>query len=631
MSLSPEWLDALRARVTLSGVVMRTTKLQRAGREWRACCPFHDEKTPSFYVNDDKGFYHCFGCQAHGDVIRWMTDQRGLDFMDAVKELASQAGMELPAPDPREAKRAEQRASLHDVMAAAQAWYRASLDSAEAARAREYLASRGFDAHTRERFGFGYARNSRNGVKEALGQFQQDMLIEAGMLIQVEGKEPYDRFRDRLTIPLHDPRGRVIGFAARILDTEKKDAPKYLNSPDTPLFDKGRTLFNMNRAAPAARQQGRIVVVEGQMDVVALAAAGIDEAVAPMGTALTEAQLELLWRQADKPILCFDGDAAGQRAALKAIGRALPLLQPGRSLQFVTLPAGMDPDDLIRQQGRSALDRLLAAPASLADTLWQRERDASPLSSPEDKAGLKARLLEHVEALQHPDIRSLYKRELLERFSAFAYPAREPRPSRPAQPGGRWSPAPRPPLSPGSAERLTRASTGGSRTSLAHALLAGLNRHPDQIARHEEALLGLAAAEPSLAIAIDALLDGAGRVEVPRHGPISSSGPLPSSSDKTRFSFLVEGADPDAAREDLAEVVALLVEWPAIEAAIAAAKNRFESDPDGAFAEQQRLTKRKLELTGRLGQMARKRAASAALPDQRSDFGEAVTGEQGTG
>jgi DNA primase len=627
MALSPQWLDELRARVTLSGVIMRTTKLQRAGREWKACCPFHNEKSPSFTVNDEKGFYHCFGCGAHGDVIRWMTDQRGLAFMDAVKELAGQAGLELPAPDPREAKRAEQRASLHDVMTAAQTWFRASLATDEAARARAYLASRGFNAATVERFGFGYAPNSRTGVRKALLQYDHAMLVETGLLVQAEAREPYDRFRDRLTIPIHDPRGRVIGFAARILDSEKKDAPKYINSPDTPLFDKGRTLFNLHRAAPAARQTGRMVVVEGQLDVVALANAGIEEAVAPMGTALTEQQLELLWRQVDKPILCFDGDAAGQRAAMRAIVRALPLLQPGRSLRFVTLPAGMDPDEVIRKQGRAALDQILEEPATLVDTLWERERDAGTLASPEDKAGLKARLLAHVETIADRDIAALYRRELLERFSAFAFAPRE----RTVQPGKRWGQPALQSLTPGSAERLNRASTGGSRDGLARAVLAGLARHPDQIGRHTEALLGLASLERGLGNAIDQLLDRSPGLEGSDPAPIFPPGPLAQFPDKARFSFLMEGTDPQAAREDLAEAVALLVEWPALDAAIAAATARFEIDPEGAFVEQQRLRKQKMEFEGRLGQMARKRAASAALHEKRSELGAPVPRDHGTG
>lgn len=611
MALSPQWLDELRARVTLSSVVRRTTKLQKAGREWKACCPFHSEKTPSFYVNDEKGFYHCFGCQAHGDVIRWMTDQRGLAFMDAVKELAAEAGLELPAPDPMAARKAEQRAGLHDVMAAAQEWFRAQLDTPQGAAAREYLKSRRFDGHTLDRFGFGYAPNSRNALKEALGRYGEPMLVEAGLLIEVEERDPYDRFRDRLTIPIHDARGRVIGFAARILDTGRKDAPKYLNSPDTPLFDKGRTLFNLHRAAPASRKSGRIVVVEGQMDAIALAAAGIDEAVAPMGTALTEPQIEMLWRLCDKPILCFDGDAAGRRAAIKAATRALPLLRPGHSLLFVTLPAGMDPDDVLRSAGMQEIDRLLAEPASLLDMLWQHERDTTPLTSPEDKARLKERLIAHAEAIQHPDIRSLYRRELLDRFSALAFPRREFHKA----PRQKWSGAP---ARSGASESLRRTAASNTRDSLAQAVLAGLERHPDQIARHAEALLALGPSEPQFAGLIDELLEGAG------NRTISAPGTLKPPPDSACFSFLVEGTDPRVAREDLAEAVALLVERPAIDAAIAAATDRFETDPEGAFAEQQRLRQRKLEIESRLGQMARKRAAVTAVGEQ-----SAVTGNRG--
>lgn len=625
MTLSPQWLDELRARVTLSSVVMRTTKLQKAGREWKACCPFHNEKTPSFTVSDEKGFYHCFGCGAHGDVIRWMTDQRGLAFMDAVKELAAEAGLEVPAPDPREAQRAEQQAGLHEVMAAAQDWFRASLDTPGGARARDYLKSRRFDAHTMERFGFGFAPDSRNALKTALKPFDEPMLIEAGLRIAAEEREPYDRFRGRLTIPIHDARGRVIGFAARILDADKKDAPKYLNSPDTPLFDKGRTLFNLHRAGPASRKSGRIVVVEGQMDAIALAAAGIEEAVAPMGTALTERQLELIWRLTEKPILCFDGDAAGKRAAMRAAARALPMLRPGHSLQFVTLPAGMDPDDLLKAKGRHALEALLADPASLLDTLWQHERDALPLAAPEDKAGLKARLLAHVESIQHPDIAALYRRDLLDRFSAFAFPKREFQPRRQPRAGN-----PAIPSRQGVSDTLRRAAAIDPRDTLAQAVLAGLARHPQEIVRHAEALLSLAPSEPRLAGTIDALLARADALESAEAGPISAPTTLTSPPDSSRFSFLVEGTDPQTAREDLAEAISLLVERPALEAAIAAATDRFASDPDGAFAEQQRLRQRKLEIESRLGQMARKRAGPAAL-DQRSPGAQAPADGQETG
>ncbi|WP_057882766.1 DNA primase [Tsuneonella troitsensis] len=615
MALSPQWLDELRARLTLSSVVMRTTKLQRAGREWKACCPFHDEKSPSFTVSDEKGFYHCFGCGAHGDVIRWMTDQRGLSFMDAVKELASEAGLEVPAADPRAAQAAEQRAGLHDVLQAAQDFYRASLSTPAGAKARDYLASRRFDAHTMERFGFGYAPAARQALKAALAQFDEAMMIEAGLRIAVDDKEPYDRFRDRLTMPIHDARGRVIGFAARILDADKKDAPKYINSPDTLVFDKGRTLFNLHRAGPASRKSGRLVVVEGQMDVVAMAAAGFEDAVAPMGTALTERQLEMLWRLVDAPILCLDGDNAGQRAAMRAIGRALPMLAPGKTLSIVRLPTGLDPDDLIKQSGPAAMDALLAEPGSLLDTLWEFEKASSPLHTPEDKAGLKARLIEHCEAIQHPDIRSLYRRDLLEKFSAFAFPPRPPRERREWKSG--FAKPASPPLSPESAGRLRKAN-GVNRDALASAVVAGLLRFPDQILAHAELLGQFASQDGRVGPALESLIEAAELLEPGAETPISVPQGFAPPPDNSRFTFLDEGADPRAAREDLAEAVALLVERPALEAALAAATARFATDPEAAFAEQQRLLKRKLAFEKRLGLMASRRAALAAQTDSDS-------------
>ena len=623
MVLSPQWLDELRSRITLSSVIMRTTKLQRAGREWKACCPFHNEKTPSFTVSDEKGFYHCFGCGAHGDVIRWMTDQRGLQFMDAVKELAAEAGMEVPAPDPRAAERAEQRAGLHDVMQAAQDWFVRNLHSDAGTQARGYLASRGFNERTVERFGFGFAPNERQAMKGALARFEEPMLVEGGLRIAVDpetssgrAKEPYDRFRARLMLPIHDARGRVIAFGGRILDAEANPkAPKYLNSPDTPLFDKGRTLYNLHRAGPVSRQSGRMVVVEGYMDVIALASAGIEDAVAPLGTALTERQIELLWRMVETPILCFDGDAAGQRAAMRAIQRALPLLRPAHSLAIVRMPAGLDPDDLLKQRGRGAMDELLDRPAGLLDTLWSVERDAQPLRTPEDKAGLKQRLLDHVETIRHPDIRALYKNELLERFSAYAFPPRERKP---------WSrhgrPMPAPKLSPEAAARLRKATSAASRDALGSAVVAGLARYPDLLHRHSDALARFAAQDARLGPAIDSLLDAAEMLEPGENSPISLGSDQAAPPDKTRFVFLEDNPDPETAREVLAEAIALLVERPALEVALAEATARFATDPEGALAEQQRLRERKLEIQRRLGQMASRRAASAAQSDSNRDL-----------
>lgn len=613
MSLSPQWLDELRARTTLSTLIGRTTKIQKAGREWKACCPFHNEKTPSFTINDEKGFYHCFGCGAHGDAIRWMTDQLGMGFMDAVKELAAGAGMDVPAPDPRAAQKAEERASLIDVTSAAQRWFMESLQSGDGARARDYLASRGFSTQTINEFGFGYAPDSRTALKSALSQFDEPMLIEAGLRIAVDGRDPYDRFRARLMLPIQDARGRVIAFGGRILDSGASDAPKYLNSPDTPLFDKGRTLYNHHRASAASRKAGRVVVVEGYMDVIALADAGIGEAVAPMGTALTEQQIELLWRMTDVPVLCFDGDAAGQRAAMRAVTRALPLLRPGHSLGIVRLPTGLDPDDVLKRQGRAAMEKLLGEPASLLDTLWAHEQSAAPLNTPEDKAGLKKRLLDHVDQIAHPDIAALYRRELLDRYSAFAFPPRPPRgqqKSRGAAGKGRWQDRNGPaPSSPQSLAALRRYISGSRRDVLASGVLAGLVRYPDQINRHAEALMAMGGHDPALLESVDVLLDAADSLE---HGESEAIfdrlGITPGKAVK-HFAFLSDDMQPMQAREELAEAVSLLVERPALERALADATERFALNFDEeAFAEQQRLRKRKLAFEQRLGQMASSRA-----------------------
>ncbi len=615
MALSPQWLDELRSRITLSGVISRTTKLQRAGREFKACCPFHNEKTPSFTVNDEKGFYHCFGCGAHGDVIRWMTDQRGLSFMDAVKELAAQAGMDVPAPDPRMAKQQQQRAGLHDVMAAAQDWFKANLLGPEGGRARAYLQSRGFNDLTIERFGFGYAPDDRQVIRQALSQFEVKELIEVGLLIAVEGRDPYARFRGRLMLPIQDARQRVIAFGGRILEAQKTDAPKYLNSPDTPLFDKGRTLYNLHRAGPVSRKSNRLIVVEGYMDVIALAAAGFEDAVAPLGTALTENQIELLWRMVDVPVLCFDGDSAGQRAAMRAISRALPLLRPGHSLSIVHLPSGMDPDDLLKRDGPQAMEKLLAEPKSLIDTIWDHEAAAQPLRTPEDKAGLRARLIEQVELIEDREIKSLYRRDLLDRFYAFAFPKREFTPAPPQRRKGQGSPRGeyRPSLTAEAKKRLQGFASGGSRDRLALSVVAGLARHPELISEHVEALSRLTPDDMQFAASIDVLLEVADTLEMGEDLPISALGHFAAPPDKTRFTFLTEGSDPQVAREDLAEAVSLLVERPALEAALRDATARFEQTfEQEAFDEQQRLLKRKLEFEARLGQMASKRAAAQA-------------------
>ncbi len=613
MAITPQWKDELRARITLSTVILRTDKLTRAGREWKGCCPFHDEKTPSFYVNDQKQFYHCFGCGAHGDVISWMTEQRGLSFIDAVKELAAEAGMEVPAPDPIAAKKAEKRAELVDVTTEAQEWFVDNLRSADGRRAMQYLTGRGLKPEILREFGFGYAPPSKQALNRALARYEDAMLVETGMRIKTDDGTTYDRFRERIMLPIQDARGRVIAFGGRIMD-KRDGVAKYLNSPDTPLFDKGRTLYNLHRAAPASRQSGRVVVVEGYMDVIALAQAGFDDAVAPLGTALTEMQLEMLWRMVELPVLCFDGDTAGRRAAMRAITRALPMLAPMRSLNIVRLPTGLDPDDLIKEHGPGAMEKLLAEPKSLLDTLWEFERDAKPLASPEAKAGLKARLMEHVDTIQDSDIRALYRRELLDRFSAFAYPPRAPRVQRPMTKSGPWrGSAPTPPgLSQGARDVLSRAMSGGQRATFLSAVIAGLVRHPAEIARHSEALSRLAQLNPNVAPEIESLIELSETLDSQPTNAISHRQGYPAPPEDQRYAFLREGTSPGEAREELAEAVSLLAQKPALETAMAATIARFDEDPEGSFAEQARLRAQLTEVDERLKAFGRKKAGPPA-------------------
>jgi len=339
--LSAAFLDDVKARTSLSALIGRSVKIVRKGGEWQGLCPFHSEKTPSFYVNDAKAFYTCFGCGAHGDAIRWLTDHDGLDFIGAVKALADAAGLAMPARSAEAERRDAARASVADVLAAAGDWYEGQLDATPAALA--LLARRGVSRDLAARFGLGFAPAA--GLARGTG-LPVAALAEAGLM--VEGDNGWrERFRRRLMIPIHDARGRAIGFGGRAVADEQ--TPKYLNSADSDQFDKGRTLYNFHRAQQPARRKRRLVIVEGYFDVIAFAGIGIDETVAPMGTALTEAQLERAWAVANEPILLFDGDAAGRRAAFRACERAMPALGPGKRLRIGLMPAGMDPDDLARR------------------------------------------------------------------------------------------------------------------------------------------------------------------------------------------------------------------------------------------------------------------------------------------
>ncbi|HLJ63670.1 MAG TPA: DNA primase, partial [Stellaceae bacterium] len=344
MSFPPAFLDELRRRLSLAERVGRRVKLIRRGREFIGLCPFHNEKTPSFSVVEEKEFYHCFGCGAHGDIISFCMQTESLSFPEAVETLARQAGLDLPKPDPEARARFEARVSLQQAIEAACVFFEERLASAQGAPARAYLERRGLDPATITRFRLGYAPEGRQALKRALGEkFPDSMLIEAGLIRKGEDGASFDYFHHRVMFPISDRRGEIIAFGARTLGDGQ---PKYLNSPETPLFQKGQVLYGLATARAAAARQPQAIVTEGYLDVIALQRAGFTTAVAPLGTALGEAQLAELWRMAPEPVLCFDGDAAGERAAARALERALPLLKPGFSLRFASLPAGEDPDTL---------------------------------------------------------------------------------------------------------------------------------------------------------------------------------------------------------------------------------------------------------------------------------------------
>ncbi|MBT5109264.1 MAG: DNA primase [Rhodospirillaceae bacterium] len=427
MSFPPRFLDDIRARASLADVISKRVKLTRKGREHVGLCPFHNEKSPSFTVNEDKGFYHCFGCGAHGDVISFVMNTQGSTFPEAVERLAAEAGLEVPVESPEERERSKLRAGLHDVMEMACRWYQQRLHDASGRDALDYLRGRSLDDKTISRFRLGYAPGSASGGDslEAALRAQgvtPEQLLEAGLMRRPDdGRAPYPFFRDRVMFPIADRRGRVIAFGGRVMGEAK--AAKYLNSPDTPLFDKGRTLYNAAAAREALQEHkgesgGDLVVVEGYMDVIALSRAGMNAAVAPLGTAMTEDHLGELWRLTPEPVLCFDGDTAGQRAAGRAAERALPVLRPGKSLRFAVLPTGEDPDSLIATEGPAAMRRIIESARPLSDLLWDMEAHARPVDTPERRADLEARLNGRVREIADESVQGHYRTMFKDRLWA---------------------------------------------------------------------------------------------------------------------------------------------------------------------------------------------------------------------
>lgn len=504
MSLPPGFLDELRTRLTLSQIVGRKVtwdmrKSNMAKGDWWAPCPFHQEKSASFHVDDRKGFYYCFGCHAKGDVLTFLKEAENLPFMEAVESLAREAGMAMPARDPKAAERADRRSQLQQVMEEAVQWFRLQLKTSAAAEARAYLARRGLSDAAQDRWEIGFAPDGWHGLRQAMRQkgVADDLLVESGLCARSDkGGEPYDRFRNRIMFPIRDGRGRAISFGGRAMDP--KDNAKYLNGPETPLFDKGRNLFNQAPAREAAGKGLPLIVAEGYMDVIALSEAGFRATVAPLGTAVTEDQLHLLWRIADEPIIALDGDAAGIRAALRVVDLALPLLQAGKGLRFAVLPSGLDPDDLIRQQGAAAMQAVLDAAQPMVRLLWQRETEGRVFDSPERKAALDKSLRAALRRITDPSLREHYGAEIRDlradlfgrnRRAAPGRPAFAPRSAGP--PGrGRFG-LPLPPALPlaSTKQSLLAAASDTARDSLREAvILAGCICHPDLIPRFESAL-----------------------------------------------------------------------------------------------------------------------------------------------
>ena len=512
MAFPPGFLDELRARLSLSDVVGRKVSLKRrSGSEYAGLCPFHNEKTPSFTVNDKKGFFHCFGCGAHGDAVGFVMKTEGLSFPESVEKLAREVGLPVPRATPVERERAERVATLQQVIEEAARWFQKQLRLPVGRQGLDYLRGRGLSDATVDDFRLGFAPESRDGLLAHLKRegVPIDRIVEAGLAIQPEDRrDPYDRFRGRVIFPINDRRGRTIAFGGRVMG---QGEPKYLNSPETPLFHKGANLYCLDRARQAATKDQPVIVAEGYMDVIALHGAGFVGAVAPLGTALTEGQLAELWKLTDEPYLCFDGDNAGRRAATRAAERALPMLRAGKSLRFLALPAGEDPDSLIRNRGADAIRRSLDLARPLVDLVWSLDTEGKPADTPERRASLQRAVEQRVNEIADPVVRDYYRAEMRGRLNAIRRPDNRAgfRPDfgpgrRSVQRGGFGGPSPAP-FAAGSAARLAGTDMDASRQE--RALLGALLERPALLHVLAEDVAALPIANPELERLRSGLLD----------------------------------------------------------------------------------------------------------------------------
>lgn len=522
MSISPEFLDELRGRVVLSDVIRQHVTLRRQGREWSGLSPFNKEKSPSFTVNDEKQFYHCFSSGKHGDVFSFLMDVQGLSFMEAVELVAQKAGMAVPKPDRQQVEKDQKQASLYDVLERACQFFEAELQGRDGSAARDYFARRGLSPAIQKKFRLGYAPPDRNRLIKALVNAETPVarLIEAGLARESEDdRKPFGFFRDRVIFPVADRRGKIVAFGARLLAGE---GPKYLNSPDSPVFHKGKLLFNLAQARQAAHQQKKpLIVVEGYMDVIAMVEAGFETAVAPLGTALTEDQIEECWRACPHdqrvPVLCLDGDAAGKRAAFRAVDRVLPILRPDHSLNFAWLEGGQDPDSLLRSgpTGHDQMRQILARPDPLSELVWQVTADGRDLTTPEARAGFRLALEERVKTIKDPLVQGFYRDHIREKLQDYFAPPKkawQPRQQSGSAKPNRLGSFPPPPVP-------LRRPGGGQNEARIGLLLAMAIHHP-QLAEHDiEALSGLDIVDSGLNMLRNAII-----MQVSAHPGIDSAG-----------------------------------------------------------------------------------------------------------
>ena len=633
MSLPPGFLDELRTRLSLGQVVGRkvmwdSRKSNQAKGDLWAPCPFHQEKSASFHVDDRKGFYYCFGCHAKGDAISFVRETENVDFMEAVRILAGEAGMPMPQRDPQAQQKADTRTQLAEVMEQAVQYYRLQLKTGAAADARAYLERRGLSQQALDRWEIGFAPDAWQGLWDHLKSknISDELIIGAGLAKPSQkGGKPYDTFRGRIMFPIRDARGRCTAFGGRAMDPN--DNAKYLNSPETELFDKGRSLYNHGPARTAAGKGQPLIVAEGYMDVIALSEAGFEAAVAPLGTAITESQLQMLWRVAPEPIIALDGDTAGLRAAMRLIDLALPLLEAGQSLRFAMMPEGQDPDDLLKSAGAPALQKLLDGAMPMVRLLWQRETEGRVFDSPERKAALDKALREKIKTIADPSIRNHYGQEIKElRFQLFR-PQRAPSGQRRTggqRTGGgfgKWQPPPVPLQSTKSSVLAT--GTGDSVTHILResVILAALISCPEVVESFETPLERLRCINPDNAALRDLILRHAHEgAEVLREKISSARGPealenLLNASHVAIVPCIRTPGNADMARITVAEELAKLSAARGLDAEIADAAEDLTGVADEG-------------VTWRLSRAA-EAADSANRSTQKEGSGDFVTADNG--